>query len=617
MPSYYIAPNTTIILCKGVPLDAQYEHTLFFNPFNDAQKAVQYSVLSSYAKYTFTAQYYQRHEKDKLRVQVTCDNVLDCNYMIFQNTAFGSKYFYAFITHVAYINNNTTEITYEIDVMQTFNFDYALGDCFVEREHVTDDVFGHNLVDEGLATGDYVVNTSQSKTYPLSGIYNSIAMYARIKYIPNEKCLDHCFFPLNSLETSIGTSTFTSGKCGIMTCGQVEPSAFVVIPVVNGNEWTPRFLNALINVLLSISATIVSIDAIPANIAEGTTGYGINTDYVNGQTPMPPQTPPTVTLSINEGAEFKDIDLAVGANYTPNNNKLYTSPYRKLILSNHNGKNNELKWELFKDRSQSGRPSVTFPVQSYIIPKAAAYCYPQQYRGIADDYDNGVSLDNFAEYMWSEDTYTKWLAQNTDANRQKVANSIISGALRGLTTVAVAGLTVASGGSALPMVAATGAVAGSAVSSINTVLSNITADKSAEASPDPVCGSSERNDIPLANGALGFTVYDMNIRPEYAKRIDHFFDLYGYKVNELKIPNVRDSSKIAGLRRVWNYVKTGNINIHPAANSTPSTNIGLTQAVENKIADIYQKGITFWMNYSGYHVGDYASYAQANRALTR
>lgn len=612
---YYVAPNTAIILCRGVPLDAQYEHTFFFNPFGGANaKTAQYNTIAAYAKYTYTAQYYQRHEKNKLRIQVLADNVLDCNYMIFQNTAFGSKYFYAFITHVEYINNNTTEITYEIDVMQTYNFDYALGDCFVEREHVTDDRFGKNLIDEGLDTGDYVVNTAQSKIYPRLGASQSpIGSYARITYIPNDKVLSKLYFPNGSPVTDLIMANYDPAiDCGQITCGQVQPACYAIVPVVNGSDWTPKFLTATINKLISGGATIISIDCIPANIAEST-GYNITRDFVNQHIPELPQTPPTVTLSMDEGAAFKDIDNSISTDYTPNNNKLYCSPYRKIIMSNHSGKTNELKWENFKDRSVSGRPSVQFPVQAFIIPKTAVYCYPSQYRGIAEDYDSGLSLDNFAEFMWSEDAYTKWLAQNADANRQKIANSVISGTLRGLTTAGVAALTVASGGTALPVVAAVGGAAGAGISTVNAVLGNMAAKTSAQDTPDAACGSAERNDIPLCNNALGFTIYDMNIRPAYAKRIDHFFDLYGYKVNELKMPNVRDSAKIAGLRSVWNYVKTGNVNIHPANSS-----VGLNQAAENKIADIYNKGITFWMNYNGaFHVGDYSTYAANNKARVR
>ena len=69
---------------------------------------------------------------------------------MFQNTSFGIKWFYAFITNVEYINNETSEITIEIDVMQTWHFDYTVNQCFVEREMAATDDIGGNLVPETL-----------------------------------------------------------------------------------------------------------------------------------------------------------------------------------------------------------------------------------------------------------------------------------------------------------------------------------------------------------------------------------------------------------------------------------------------------------------------------------
>ena len=38
--------------------------------------------------------------------------------MMFQNSAYGDKWFYAFITSVEYVNDVTSNISFEIDVMQ-------------------------------------------------------------------------------------------------------------------------------------------------------------------------------------------------------------------------------------------------------------------------------------------------------------------------------------------------------------------------------------------------------------------------------------------------------------------------------------------------------------------
>ena len=147
----YIEPNTVIRLLTNCPLDNTYDHTIYFN---NAQAQREY--FAGLTKYTLTNQTYQRVNSSRMRVQYKADDLYDCNYLMFQNTNFGNKWFYAFVKSVEYINNIVSEIEYEIDVMQTWAFDYQLGQCFIEREHSATDVAGDNLVPENVEKGDYV-----------------------------------------------------------------------------------------------------------------------------------------------------------------------------------------------------------------------------------------------------------------------------------------------------------------------------------------------------------------------------------------------------------------------------------------------------------------------------
>lgn len=147
----YINPNSTIKILRNVPLDNTYEHTIYFE-----NSATQSSYFSGLAKYTFEAQSYQRVKRGYIRVATNAENLYDCNYLMFQNTAFGTKWFYAFIKSVEYINNGVSEIEFEIDVMQTWHFNYNLQQCFVEREHSATDNIGGNIIPENLDIGKYV-----------------------------------------------------------------------------------------------------------------------------------------------------------------------------------------------------------------------------------------------------------------------------------------------------------------------------------------------------------------------------------------------------------------------------------------------------------------------------
>ena len=151
----YIAPNTTVKILRGVPLDPTYEHTIYFAPDATGQSA-QEQYFGSLAKYTLTEQTYQRVKRGWLRVGIVADNLYDCNYLMFQNTNFGSKWFYAFIKTVEYINNSVAEIEFEIDVMQTWNREYALDMCYVEREHSAEYDTDSLYTAENLETGELV-----------------------------------------------------------------------------------------------------------------------------------------------------------------------------------------------------------------------------------------------------------------------------------------------------------------------------------------------------------------------------------------------------------------------------------------------------------------------------
>lgn len=52
-----------------------------------------------------------------------------------------------------------TEIYIETDVFQTWQFDFTYLKSFVERKHVTDDLVGKHTILEGIATGEYIVNS--------------------------------------------------------------------------------------------------------------------------------------------------------------------------------------------------------------------------------------------------------------------------------------------------------------------------------------------------------------------------------------------------------------------------------------------------------------------------
>lgn len=151
----WIEPNSTIKFIKNVPLDLTYDHTIYWNNKND-----QLNYFNSKVAYTFDRQSYQRANSGTMKVEIAPEKLYDCNYLMFQNTSFGNKWFYAFIASAEYVNNNVSIVKYVIDIMQTWHFNYELGQTYVERQHTITDNPGESRTDEGFTVNTYVANAA-------------------------------------------------------------------------------------------------------------------------------------------------------------------------------------------------------------------------------------------------------------------------------------------------------------------------------------------------------------------------------------------------------------------------------------------------------------------------
>ena len=150
--------NITKVYLMNVPLENDYKHTLYF-----ADSASQKAYFDSRVMYSFTDFSYQRKD-NKMRIPLPYDTAIKCDYVMYQNTAYSNKWFYAFITDYEYKGEEETEITIETDVLQTWMFDYTVGPSFVEREHCADDTIGANTYPENLECGEFICKYRDSVT---------------------------------------------------------------------------------------------------------------------------------------------------------------------------------------------------------------------------------------------------------------------------------------------------------------------------------------------------------------------------------------------------------------------------------------------------------------------
>lgn len=122
-------PNSTLYLCKNVDLDPNYNYTIDFDNITaqanyfDSKIATEFEINDGYS--------YIR-DSQTLKVQANIDDLLGINYLFYNN---GNKRYYAFITKKEYINPTCTSLSFKLDVLQSFMFNYEIDESFVEREH--------------------------------------------------------------------------------------------------------------------------------------------------------------------------------------------------------------------------------------------------------------------------------------------------------------------------------------------------------------------------------------------------------------------------------------------------------------------------------------------------
>lgn len=344
----YIQPNSNIRILHNCPLDTTYEHTIFFNTL-----AEQTEYFMSLTKHNMTKQSYQRVKKNTMRVAVSAENLYDCNYLMFQNASFGSKWFYAYIESVEYINNITSEITYKIDVMQTWFFDYSMEMCYVEREHSATDVIGEHIEPEPVSLGEYVLNGG------LHEINNYSEMMTIIAIVDTE-------------------GQAVSGKMYDNIYGSATLFAYSSKDDVNAKiaEYLQQ-PEAVLSVYMCPTALVPNSGEISGR---GATSYTVTRYYT---------------------ANDHSLD-----GYTPKNKKLYTYPYNFLFVGNSSGQSLTLRYEFF-----DGNPM--YSIFGCITQPVAVALKPMNYKGAEIDHTESLELGGFPTCSWNNDSYKAWFAQNS------------------------------------------------------------------------------------------------------------------------------------------------------------------------------------------------------------
>lgn len=124
-----ITPDTNIILLK-VPLTIDNKNQL---TFTNAEE--QFNYFYNLPKLQIEGCSYIRKD-NTIRFPAQFDEVINYNYCMYQNENYNTKWFYAYIVDMKYINDGRTDIVIDTDVWQTWQFDISFHSSFVAREMI-------------------------------------------------------------------------------------------------------------------------------------------------------------------------------------------------------------------------------------------------------------------------------------------------------------------------------------------------------------------------------------------------------------------------------------------------------------------------------------------------
>ena len=514
--------NISKVYLLSVPLENDYKHTLYFNSKEAQHEYFATKIVKSYTDFS-----YQRKDS-VIRVPDHFDNIYNANYVMYQNTKYGSKWFYAFIKDMKYISDGRTDIEIETDVIQTWMFDYTLKPSFIEREHTKNDDVGVNMVDEGLETGEFICN---SKFIDENGsdlfIYMAFSDYAN----DNNDVKGNLY---NGVYSGMAYNYYNTTTDGISSLNSTiadydEAKADAINSIFMGPAWLSGTSIRPENTVVSGGVEKTSVPRYYYIIFDKQT-------YIDG--------------------------------YIPRNNKVLCYPYNYILASNNAGSNAIYKYEMFDDKD------CMFKVNGAITPGCSIRMYPCNYKGLTDNNEEGLNAGKYPICCWNSDTYTNWQTQNGVNNTLNFASGVLQTAIGAGVIAGTGGIGTLVGG---------GTIAGG-VSAITSVLAG---KHQASLVPDQARGNTNCGDVITGAKENCFMFYKMSIKHEFARMIDGYFDMFGYKTNLIKIPNKAHRS------RYW-YTKTIDVNIDG----------NLPQSDLQKIKDAYNNGITFWRNAS--EIQDYS-----------
>lgn len=483
-----ISPLSSILILHGVPLTSSTGDVM-----SHANKSTQLAYFRSFLKYTCADAKVVRN--NVLRLPYVYDDLVDCNYIVYQNANFGQKWFYAFISSMTYINMECTEVEIEIDEWETWQFDLKIKGAYVQRHHVTDDVFGRYLQPESFDTSQvkYILKARTDFGLPYIGIW----------YVPEGQYLP--------------------AKIGRIP----QMCYYATVPIDEFDNYFSENIQPLIDV--GLSDNVIGAVVIPGFAGrKPPDDNGLVWDYKYLKTSF-----------------FMNVD-----GYVPVNKKLLTFPYNSVQVASQNGLQAEVRLEFFDTDTMTFKymaaPSIDLMVygvfEGYLEDKSSfngLHHFNVPYASVSSGFPqplfSGLQSLGFAQSIASQ-------AMSATSGLRNITGQFWDW-LKTPQAEVMAGVAGKKAGLAR--------IAGNVLGNLQ---DSIEADVARQGTGDYVITSS----LPSSSTSWAafeegnFVFLHKCIPAEYAQLYDRYLTRWGYSIGRWMMPNITG-------RTNFNFVKTGQI----------------------------------------------------------
>lgn len=592
--------GTNIRFLSGVPFSSDYKDTRWFTSL---QEQTNYFSAKPRVHVMGESNFQRIEGRTFIKINKSIDELHSINYVMFQNAHYNQKWFYCFVTKIEYINKGLTHVHFQLDVFQTWRFEMNFKPSFVIREHQRQFAGGQpiiNTVDEGLNYGSEYDTVSVSRLQPSYGFKWLVIVSKQM------------FHNLADEDEAL------SGSAGVI--GVPQPLSYYLVPFKNNNNTADltvgSFANTIIvpssptDVLNEIRKNTQAVNNIVSMYVTDYTGLGFSY-YPNGRLGrVRPEfnihresmdimggvdVGSAKLFHVKQSGSFEPLEFIIGDKYDgfyeTGEAKLMMYPYCVTVLDDFKGNRIEVKNEhivsddlVIRVKGSLGHSNkVSYAVKDYNHTAPTMETEMSNENALINSKPNDIPIIN------------EMLAAFIQGNRNSVGNQLDTHVWNG-TMGAIGGTigSVASLASRNPAGVASSLTsvvqgAGNSVLAIQGIEAKIEDIKNVPPSIAKMGGNAIYES---GNDYEGVYIIKKQIKSEYRKKLRDFFHMYGYKTNEVKIPNFKT-------RQHFNYVQTESCNILASINAEDL----------NELKSVFNNGITLW------HTDDVGNYELANGVI--